>query len=58
MTNKQASYLWLFSIVFSFSETAYFGYNFLPQSRAEVICDGIGILTFLVSAYYIAKTSK
>lgn len=25
-------------------ETAYFGWNFTPQSEAEVVCDGIVIL--------------
>lgn len=33
-----------FSVFFGTVETAYFGWNFTPQSESELICDGISIL--------------
>lgn len=37
---------WIFvaGIWFGIMETAYFGWNMLPQSDAEIICDGIAVL--------------
>lgn len=32
------------AIGFGWAETAYFGWNFLPQSPEEVIADGITLL--------------
>ena len=44
-----------FSVSFGLMETAYFGWNFTPQSDAEMICDGItiliGALAFLGKPY-------
>lgn len=34
----------LIGILFGLIETAYFGWNFFPQSNAEIICDRIAIL--------------
>jgi hypothetical protein len=34
----------LMGIAFGIGETAYFGWNFLPGSEAELICDGIALL--------------
>ncbi len=31
-------------LFFSITETAYFGWNFAPQSEAELICDGLSSL--------------
>jgi len=34
------------AILYAFTETAYFGWNWSPQSDAEVIADGIVFLLF------------
>jgi len=43
--------IFIFAIIFGLVETAYFGWNFTPQSDAEMICDGItmaiGAMAFL-----------
>ena len=36
--------IWLLALFFGTAETAYFGWNMLPQSPAEMICDGITVL--------------
>ncbi len=38
----------LIGILYGFTETAYFGWNFFPKSDAEMICDGIGILITVI----------
>jgi hypothetical protein len=35
------------SIIFTLAETAYFGWNWVPESAKEWIADGIGVLIFL-----------
>lgn len=44
------------SLIFGWMETAYFGWNFTPQSDAELICDGITLLLFALS--FVAKRRK
>lgn len=41
--------IWLVGMFFWWEETAYFGWNMLPQSPAEVICDGIAALIFALA---------
>lgn len=36
-------YLMIFSFIFGFCETIYFGCNLYPKSKAELICDNISI---------------
>ena len=38
---SKSAWILLFAFVFWFHETSYFGWNFTPQSSAELICDGI-----------------
>ena len=47
----------VYSVVFTFSETAYFGGNILPQSIEEAGCDLVGIL-LCAAGYIIFKSSK
>ena len=35
--------------IFGLAETAHFGWNFLPGSDAEMICDGITCVLFVLS---------
>lgn len=42
-------WLWFFAISFGLSETGYFGWNFLPSSDAEIICDGITSILAMVA---------
>lgn len=46
---------WIFILALTFGtyETAYFGWNLLPGSPAELICDGITLV--LVSLAYRCK---
>lgn len=37
------------AMFFITAETNYFGWNFTPQSGAELICDGIGMLMVVLS---------
>ena len=34
----------ILAIIFGVTETAFFGWNSLPESPAEVVCDGITML--------------
>ena len=36
--------VFFFGLFYGFVETAYFGWNWSPQSDAEIICDGIAML--------------
>jgi xanthine/uracil/vitamin C permease (AzgA family) len=38
----------LVGVLFIGIETHYFGYNMIPQSAAEAICDGIGLLIIII----------
>jgi len=35
--------IWLIGFIFGLCETGYFGWNFFPQSSAEIVCDGISL---------------
>ena len=37
------------TFLFAVNYNAYFGHNWMPQSDAEVICDGIFVLLFSLS---------
>jgi len=41
--------LWLLALLFAIASNAYFGWNWTPQSDAEVICDGIVFLLVAVA---------
>ena len=41
--------IWLISIAFGLIETAHFGWNTVPITDAEVICDGITALIFALA---------
>ena len=45
--------IFLSAMLFGLAETAYFGWNWLPKSGAEVICDGITLVIFALS--FVAK---
>jgi len=47
--------IFLLSLLFWYSETKYFGWNALPQSPEEVICDGIAILIGALSLVKVCK---
>jgi hypothetical protein len=36
--------LWLFAATFAAVSNSYFGWNWVPKSEAELICDGIALL--------------
>jgi len=42
----------VFSIVFGWQETKYFGNNFFPQSNAEIMCD-LATLMIAISGHII-----
>lgn len=41
--------LWLLAIVFEIASNAHFGWNWTPQSDAELICDGIALVLVVVA---------
>lgn len=41
--------IFLIAIGYGFAENAYFGWNIIPQSDAEMIADGIGLILFALS---------
>ena len=43
------------SIVFSISETEYFGNNFYPKSKAEIVCDLISTIIALAGWIIVYK---
>lgn len=46
--------IFILAAFFGLFETAYFGWNFAPQSDAEMICDGITFLLFALA--YLRKS--
>ncbi len=40
---------WFLAGFYGIAETAYFGWNATPQSGAEMICDGITALLFVLA---------
>lgn len=42
-------------LLFGLAETAYFGWNFWPQSPAEMICDGIALAICAIA--YLRRTA-
>lgn len=44
--NSRAIGILVLAVFFSVIENAYFGWNWSPQSEAELICDGIAMLLF------------
>jgi hypothetical protein len=45
---RASTRIYLIGFLFWLLETGYFGWNALPQSPAEVICDGIAALIVVV----------
>ena len=43
------------TIAYSIVETRYFGWNNLPQSEAEMVCDGIGLILLFISMIMFVK---
>lgn len=41
--------VWWVAVLWALIESAYFGWNFTPQSDAELICDGISFLILALS---------
>lgn len=41
----------LLGLFFAWSETAYFGWNLMPRSAAETICDGIALLIMALGIF-------
>lgn len=39
----------LIGLCFFIIENSYFGWNWSPQSLAEIICDGIGLTIFAIA---------
>jgi len=46
--------IFICAIIFGIIETAYFGWNFTPQSDAEMICDGITMI--IASMAFLGRT--
>lgn len=46
----------LLAMVWAIMENRHFGWNFTPQSDAELICDGIGFL--LVGMFMLNRQSR
>jgi len=42
-------------IIFWILETAYFGWNWRPQSQTETICDYIAFGVFLIGYFFVAR---
>ena len=41
--------IFFIAVFFGLVETAFFGWNFFPQSAAEVVCDGITMILFAMA---------
>jgi len=41
--------LWMLALIFGIVSNAWFGWNWMPKSDAEVICDGMGLLLLAVA---------
>lgn len=50
--------IWLPVLVFSFAETAHFGWNVYPKSDAEFICDGIALVLLVLAFIYEKITER
>ena len=50
--------VFVFGLLFSVLETAYFGWNLKPSSGEEMICDGIAFIIVAMSVKKISKTFK
>lgn len=37
--------------IFGYGETIYFGNNLLPNTKGELICDGISLVVFLIGLF-------
>lgn len=48
----------LLGFTFAVLETIYFGNNFFPSTKAEVLCDTIAISLSLYGLYLLKKTEK
>jgi hypothetical protein len=48
MKNDIGCLLMTIAGVFGFAETIYFGNNLLPNTKGELICDGIALVVFLI----------
>lgn len=48
--------IWIVAVFFGFAETAYFGWNMLPGSPEEMICDGI-TMVLLVMAFMSRRSA-
>ena len=44
--------IWIIAVFFGFAETAYFGWNTLPNSPEELICDGITLILMVLALKY------
>jgi hypothetical protein len=43
--------LWILALTWITAETWYFGWNWVPHSNAEIICDGIGMLIMALAIF-------
>lgn len=50
--------IFVMGFVFGIIETGYFGWNFTPQSDAEMICDGIAVLIMALSLVGRRKATR
>ncbi|MDA3854229.1 MAG: hypothetical protein PF444_08320 [Bacteroidales bacterium] len=49
--------IFFIAIAFSLVETDYFGWNFMPRSDAEIICDGI-VMIMLAMAFLVRNNKE
>jgi hypothetical protein len=54
-TKTIALFMFILSLSYSFMETRYFGYNYTPQTDAEVIADGISFILLFMTGFMFSK---
>lgn len=47
-----------FPAMFFMAQNKYFGWNARASSDAEIICDGINILLFMLACYFVQRSGK